>query len=161
MFAGVLTDLYNEVVALEVRIRSGRPEPLPDLGGHDPMDEMELELEEQEPPRKTHKKGLTLRPQARTIKMWEWPPEAVTGVGNAERNVVVFVEGTGKLWLHKDDLEWLVRYLWIQQQLKGVAAVGSDDEGPGAHSDTEAQLTPEKLRQPATDRLYEDWAIKP
>ena len=61
MFEGVLTDLYNEVVALETHIRAGTPDPIPGLdgrGGRDPMDEMGLELEEleEEPRRKFHKK---------------------------------------------------------------------------------------------------------
>ena len=74
--------------------------------------------------------------------MPEWPPEALTGseVPNP-RAVSVFVDGSGTLWLHKDDLEWLIRFLVIQQQLKGVAAVDSDDECPDAPKRMELGMT--------------------
>ena len=65
--------------------------------------------------------------------MPEWPPEALTGSEvQVPRAVSVFVEGTGVLWIHSDDLEWLIRFIMIQQQLKGVPVVEEDDEGPDA-----------------------------
>ena len=90
----------------------------------------------------------------------EWPPEATTGITNRERQVSVYLEGNGKLWLFKGDLEWLVRSLWIQQQVKGVEAVGSDDECPDS---MEADMTPEKRPQPREDagHLHDKWADAP
>ena len=75
------------------------------------------------------------------IAMPDWPPEAVTG-GDApnKRKVSVFVEGSGMLWLHSDDLEWLIRFMMIQQQLNGVPAVAEDDEGPDAAASMDLSL---------------------
>ena len=96
--------------------------------------------------------------------MPEWPPEALTG-GEAPnpRAVSVFVEGSGTLWLHSDDLEWLIRFLVIQQQLKGVPVVAEDDEGPDAAEAMEYEMTPEKCQQPKNynGHLSEKWADAP
>ena len=81
------------------------------------------------------------------ILMKEWPPEATTTPHNAERQVTVYLEGTGKLWIDTNDLEWLIRTLWIEPKiLPEDAAVDSDSEGPGARVRMEADMTPEKLR---------------
>ena len=84
--------------------------------------------------------------------MPDWPPEAVTG-GDApnQRKVSVFVEGNGMLWLHSDDLEWLIQFLVIQQRLKGVPAVAEDDEGPDAAETMDFVMTPENFPQPKKD----------
>ena len=84
--------------------------------------------------------------------MPEWPPEALTGgeVHNP-RAVHVWVEGSGTLWLHSNDLEWMIRFLVIQQQLKGVPAVAEDDEGPDAAERMDFEMTPEKCPQPKKD----------
>ena len=79
--------------------------------------------------------------------MSEWPREASTDRVQAMRHVAVYVEGTNKLWIDKNDLEWLLRCLFIQQQVKGVSAVASDDEGPDARDNMEAVMTPEKRPQ--------------
>ena len=96
--------------------------------------------------------------------MPEWPPEALTG-GEAptSRPVRLFVEGSGMLWIHSDDLEWLIRFLVIQQQLKGVPAVAEDDEGPDAAETMDFELTPEKCQQPKKDNghLSDKWAEEP
>ena len=85
--------------------------------------------------------------------MPDWPPEAVTG-GDApnKRKVSVFLEGSGMLWLHSDDLEWLIRFLLIQQQLKGVPVVAPEDEGPDAHERMDLGMTPEKCPEPQQDK---------
>ena len=95
--------------------------------------------------------------------MKEWPPEATTGSVRIERRVAVYLEGNGKLWIHKDDLEWLIRSLCIQQQVKGVSVVASDDEGPDAHDNMEAVMTPEKRppRQQCDGYLHDKWSEKP
>ena len=55
------------------------------------------------------------------------------------------------LWLHSDDLEWLIRFLVIQQQLKGVPVVAEDDEGPDAAETMDFVMTPENFPQPKKD----------
>ena len=35
------------------------------------------------------------------------------------------------VWLHADDVEWAVRYLYVQNHLKGVPLVPDDSAGPG------------------------------
>ncbi len=67
------------------------------------------------------------------------------------------------LWIHSDDLEWLIRFLVIQQQLKGVPVVAEDDEGPDAAEAMEYVMTPEKCQQPKkyNGHLSEKWAEAP
>ena len=67
------------------------------------------------------------------------------------------------LWIDAKDLEWLVRSLWIYQQLGGVADVGSDDEGTEAPKSMEPDLTPEKCPRPqeAAGNLYDKWGDAP
>ena len=82
------------------------------------------------------------------IPMKEWPPEMTPDSPNTDRMVRVYLEGNAKIWLHMDDLNWLLQSLFIQQQVKGVAVVPSDGEGPDAHDSMEDPVTPEKCRQP-------------
>ena len=79
------------------------------------------------------------------------------------RDVSLYLEGNGKFWIHTNALEWLVKSLFIQQQLKGVADVGSDDEGPDAHDSMEVDMTPEKRPQPqrCEGHLNDKWADAP
>ena len=96
--------------------------------------------------------------------MPEWPPEALTG-GEAPnpRAVSVFVDGSCTLWLNKDDLEWSIRFLVIQQQLKGVPVVAPDDAGPDAAERMDFEMTPEKcpeLKQ-VEGHLHDKWASTP
>ena len=95
--------------------------------------------------------------------MSEWPREASTDRVQAMRHGAIYIEGTNKLWIDKNDLEWLLRCLFIQQQVKGVSAVASDDEGPGADDNMEAGMTPEKHPQPQQCRgyLHEKWDTPP
>ena len=70
--------------------------------------------------------------QVSRIRMPEWPEDAREGRPEIMRDVSVFISGGRTLWIHTKDLEWLVRSLWIYQQLGGVADVGSDDAGTEA-----------------------------
>ncbi len=114
--------------------------------------------------KKERKKGHAFMPQVVRVTMPEWPPEALTG-GEAviPRTVHVWVEGTGTLWLHWQDLEWMIRFLVIQQQLKGVPVVAEDDEGPDAAASTDFVMTPEKCSQPKNNNghLSAKWAEEP
>ena len=80
--------------------------------------------------------------------MKEWPPEMTPDSTNTDRIVTVYLDGKGKLWLHLDELPWLIQYLCIQQQIKGGAVAPSGDEGPDAHDSMEGPVTPEKCRRP-------------
>ena len=89
--------------------------------------------------------------------MKEWPPETITGNDRIERKVVVYLEGTGKLWINRVDINWLIRTLYIQQQLKGVAIVASDDEG------CDATVTPGQRPKPqeCEGHLHDKWDTPP
>ena len=114
------------------------------------MDEMEVETPagtSDEQIQKNRRRRPYIR-QACRIAMKEWPPEMTTDSPNIERMVSVYLEGHRKLWLHQDDLPWLIRSLYIQEKVKRVAVVPSDGEGPDAHDSMEDPATPEKCRQP-------------
>ena len=152
--ASVLKDLREGVETMERRIREGLSPTQLEATTADPMDEMgcndltDCQIE----PRIPKKKGRSFRCQVSHICMSEWPTEAMIERDTfIERKVCVYVEGTGKLWVHTNDLEWLVRSLWIIQQLKGVDDVASDDEGPDAPKRTDPFLTPEKCPRPQED----------
>ena len=84
--------------------------------------------------RKTHPRNKPpFKKQVCRIAMKEWPPEMTPDSPNIERMVSVYLEGNGEIWLHQDDLEWLIRSLYIQVKVKGVAVDPSDDTGPDAH----------------------------
>ena len=114
------------------------------------MDEMEVETPAGTSDKKI-KKHFFKHPfisQVCRIAMKEWPPEMTPDSPNTDRMVSVYLEGNKHIWLHQDDLPWLVRSLYIQQQVNGVAVVPSDGEGPDAHESIEDPVTPEKCRQP-------------
>ena len=95
--------------------------------------------------------------------MPEWPQEAREGRPKIMRDVSVFISGERTLWIHTKDLEWLVRSLWIHQQLKGVADVGSDDACAEAPKSMEPDLHPEECPRPqeAAGNLYNKWDEAP
>ena len=97
--------------------------------------------------------------------MPEWPPEAVLGPSTIMRAVRLFLEGNGKLWIHWQDLDWLVRSLWINFQLKDVANVAGSDKGPGDDQTKEPFVTPEKRPRPHGPDgflpLHEKWSEQP
>ena len=47
-----------------------------------------------------------------------------------QRLVTVHIVDRRQIWLSIDDVEWAVRYLFVQHQLRGVGLVADDDEGP-------------------------------
>ena len=96
----------------------------------DPMDEMNVT--EEEPVRKigkTKAEHYVFRPHIYQVKMPVSPPEALGPV--VERVVRVYVGQYNVLWVHEEDIEWLLRYMFVQHQLKGVPSVHDDDVGPG------------------------------
>ena len=149
---GLLKDLEIKTVAVNKRVRwyIERELCLPGDNGVDPMDEMEVETpagtSDEQIQKNTEKRPFIGR--VCRIAMKEWPPEMTPDSPNIDRIVSVYLEGRQQLWLHQDDLPWLIRSLYIQQQVNRVAVVPSDDEGPDAHDSMEDPVTPEKCRQP-------------
>ena len=82
---------------------------------------------------------------------------------NIDRMVTVYLEGRRQLWLHQDDLPWLIRSLYIQEQINRVAVVPSDGKGPNAHDSMEDPVTPEKCRPPpkCEGNLHDKWSTAP
>ena len=95
--------------------------------------------------------------------MNEWPQEALKGGQIIVRLVHLYLDGTGKLWVHTKDIEWLIRSIWINHQLKGVPDVASDDEGPGSGQSSETIYTPEKRQRQLEPEgyLYDKWGEAP
>ena len=46
------------------------------------------------------------------------------------RRVRLHVQDRKTIWLHIDDVEWAVRFLFMQSHLKGVPLVRDDSTGP-------------------------------
>ena len=126
MYQGVLKELREKVTSMEERRRKHVPDHICDDEAVDPMDEMDVagesQVENRLPKRIKNKPKSVFPQEIAQIKMWEWPPEACI-FGNRQRLIDVFLEGQGKLWLYKEYLDWLIKSLWVQQQVKGVADV--------------------------------------
>ena len=46
------------------------------------------------------------------------------------RDVRPFIVDRKQIWPHIDDVEWAVKYLFVQHELKGVSVISADDAGP-------------------------------
>ena len=46
------------------------------------------------------------------------------------RRISLYDGSRKEVWLHLDDVEWAMRYLYVQNFLKGVALVPDDSTGP-------------------------------
>ena len=163
MNPGFRAEFRAAVATMQKRIRSGSCSNTNIPTGADPMNEIVANDPEA---RKTPKKTRRFVSQVHPIRMPEWPEEAREGRPRIMRDVSVYLEGQGRhrrLWIHTKDLEWLVRSLWIYQQLGGVADVGSDDAGTEAPKSMEPDLTPEKCPRPqeAAGNFYDKWAAAP
>ena len=73
--------------------------------------------------------GNRARGQIVTVKMPAVCPEEDRR-STAKRDVKLHIADRRQIWLSIDDIEWFVRYMFIQNQLRGVANVDDDDEGP-------------------------------
>ena len=47
------------------------------------------------------------------------------------RRIRLYVEDRKQIWLDLADVEWAVRYLFVQNHLKGVPLIPDDSVGPG------------------------------
>ena len=54
------------------------------------------------------------------------------------RTIQLYVVDRKQVWLDLDDVEWALRFLYMQYMLKGVPVVSPDDTGP--------LLTPQKRK---------------
>ena len=150
MHPGVLKDLREKIVIAEQQIRHGLPVTIPaqDLTD-DPMDEMFSTAMDEVTTVQTPKKKKAFVKQVCIIPMREWPEETDKSGTNALRDVSLHLEGKGAVWIHLKDLDWLLRTLFIQQQLKGVPGVASDDEGPDRPKKTQLNLNPQSDASPS------------
>lgn len=51
----------------------------------------------------------------------------------------VYVEHKSRIWLHLDDVDWALKYMYAQYVLQGVAYVSPDDAGPSAADAVESE----------------------
>ena len=70
------------------------------------------------------------------------------------RIIQLYVVDRKQLWLDLDDVEWAVRFLYMQFSLKGVPVVSPDDAGPEA---PEAQAPPEAFLTPEKRKANDPW----
>ena len=59
------------------------------------------------------------------------PPELVKD-GKDKRSVRIYIIDRKQVWLQIDDVPWAMKYLYVQNMLKGVPLVAPDSEGPSA-----------------------------
>ena len=124
---GFLAEIRAAVANKDNKKRSGRCSNTHIPTGVDPMTKI---VANDPQARKRAKKTTTFVNKVSRIRMPECPEEDRKGRHKIMRDVSVYLEKTNggpRLWIHLKDLEWLVRSLWIYQQLGGVADVGSDD----------------------------------
>ena len=158
---GLLKDLRSKVVSAEQRIRWPVDEE------DDPMNEMTAPpadmLTYYQKRKKNHKRGLPFMKQVCQIPMKELPPEMPPDSTNPDKMVKVYLEGNGKLWLHQDELNWLLHYLCIQHQIKRGVVAPSDAESPDAPDSMECPVTPVKCQQPprCVGNLHDKWSMAP
>ena len=72
----------------------------------------------------------TFRQEIVSVIMPERCPEE-DDTGTQVRRVRLFIVDRQQIWLHMDDVEWAVKYLYVQNHLKGVPLVDDDSTGPG------------------------------
>ena len=131
----LLKHLRRHVASRQKDLRSRITEAIeeqPEDETYDPMDAMGPCGREDLQPSARKKTKKAFIPQVVTVQMHEWPPEADVGCSETMREVRLFLEGNQKLWIHWADVEWLVRSLWVNCQLKSVPNVPGEDKGPGA-----------------------------
>ena len=58
------------------------------------------------------------------------------------RLVRLYAVSKREIWMHIDDVNWAVKYLYAQHMLKGVAAVSPDDVGPSGAAAVPEESTP-------------------
>ena len=64
-------------------------------------------------------------------------------MSTSTRTIQLYVVDRKQVWLDIDDVEWALRFLYMQFALKGVPVVSPDDAGPSF-------LTPPRSAKPMT-----------
>ena len=64
-------------------------------------------------------------------------------MSTSTRTIQLYVVDRKQVWLDLDDVEWALRFLYMQFVLKGVPVVSPDDAGPSF-------LTPPRSANPMT-----------
>ena len=77
----------------------------------DPMEQMEILVAAR--PRARKRK---IKNEARTVRMPEFPPGA--DQGERYKDVRLYIVDKKQMWLHKDDVPWALRYLFMEHSLK-------------------------------------------
>ena len=112
------------------------PDPRPAGGDvYDPMAEVEEDNRDYTSGNKIKGRGekrVRLYHRTKTVVTLDMPahcPE-VDPTGTERRMIKVYVEDRKQIWIALEDVEWAVRYLYIQNLLKGVSLIPDDSTGP-------------------------------
>ena len=62
-------------------------------------------------------------------------PEEEEGIDQPQRKITLYIEDRITVWLALEDVEWAVRYMFLQYMLKGVPLVSADSTGPCGRPD--------------------------
>jgi len=54
--------------------------------------------------------------------------------GTAKRTIALYIQDRLTVWLDLENVQWAIRYLFVQNHLKGVPLVSPDSTGPGSKS---------------------------
>ena len=108
-------------------------------GEYDPMNELDLGAESCVTPKKTRGRGTKrvryyhnrAKDRIFVTNMPKHCPEKAPDC--KERcKITMYVEDRKTIWLCIDDVEWAIRYLYVQHILKGVPLVSPDSQGPSS-----------------------------
>ena len=133
-----LLDQLGETVQKYADGDVGDTLPVQDSEEYDPMTEVD---QEQQPanisPTKTKSQGKKrkyyytnhARNTTISVAMPARCPEEDPGCTQV-RPIRLYIENRKTIWLHIDDVEWAVRYLFVQNHLQGVPLVSDESPGP-------------------------------
>jgi len=132
---GLLKDLHDAVQKAMEGEDEGDEEVYDVVDVDDPMNDIDAPAVET--PIKTRGRGAkrkrtnTGRGKVVTVQLPLEPPE-VNPFCIETRTARLYVQHSSQIWLHIDDVNWAVKYMYAQYVLKGVAHVSPDDAGPSA-----------------------------
>ena len=116
------------------------PEIGQDDGDHDPMAEVEADsaVAEGDDPKIVKNRGLKrtryyTTHRRNTVVRFNMPVRCPEEEPHCKetRTVRMYIADRKQLWLDLHDLDWCVRFLYVQNHLKGVPMVDDDSAGPG------------------------------
>ena len=59
--------------------------------------------------------------------------------GTEKRRICLFIDDRKTIWLDIEDVPWAIRFLYVQNMLKGVPLVQDESTGPGGSSSADSQ----------------------